>query len=306
MGAVKESLSSDYSRIRARSREDPGTAGDQAEENWAEILRNWLPANYRVVTKGRILFEDGSASPQVDILVLTASYPRGLGNEKYIFAGGVVAAFECKLTLRANDIKKAFETACAIKRKAPAHFGNPFDELNRSPIFGLLAHSQSLGKGRKSSKLYDMVEKYQDKCSDHPRELLDLICVADTATITLGKHILVGRGLTKDETEELRDLNVREAVAAMYIIQDEDMPDTRLVFTGAILAGLIYELTNRLAFADESIRPWADHISALGFYGGIGRPFYCAEDVLSESVRRRLRTGGSEADRWSKWNRNLP
>src|ERR1041384_2880064 len=97
MGAVKESLSSDYSRIRARSREDPGTAGNQAEENWAEILRNWLPANYRVVTKGRILFKDGSTSPQVDVLVLTSSYPRGLGNEKYFFSGGVVAAFECKL-----------------------------------------------------------------------------------------------------------------------------------------------------------------------------------------------------------------
>jgi hypothetical protein len=146
MSAVKESLSSDYSRIRARSREDPGTAGDQAEEDWAEILRNWLPANYRVVTKGRILFEDGSSSPQVDVLVLTPSYPRGLGNEKYVFAGGVVAAFECKLTLRPLDIKRAFETASAIKRKARARSGNPYDELNRPPIVGLLAHAQSLGK----------------------------------------------------------------------------------------------------------------------------------------------------------------
>lgn len=52
-GAVKESLALDYERIRARSRDDPGTAGDQAEEDWAEILRNWLPANCAVVTKGR-------------------------------------------------------------------------------------------------------------------------------------------------------------------------------------------------------------------------------------------------------------
>jgi hypothetical protein len=214
MSAVKESLSSDYSRIRARSRDDPGTAGDQAEEDWAEILRNWLPANYRVVTKGRILFEDGSSSPQVDVLVLTPSYPRGLGNEKYVFAGGVVAAFECKLTLRPSDIKRAFETASAIKKKARARSGNPYNKLNRSPIFGLLAHAQSLGKGSKSSKLYEVVEKYQDKCSDHPRELLDVICVADTATISLGKHILIGDNLDKDEQDELRDLNVKGAVAA--------------------------------------------------------------------------------------------
>ncbi|WP_316397741.1 DUF6602 domain-containing protein, partial [Bradyrhizobium sp. 33ap4] len=79
MSAVKESLNSAYLRIRARSKDDPGTAGDQAEEDWAEILRDWLPATYRIVTKGRILFADGSSSPQVDILVLTPSYPRGLG-----------------------------------------------------------------------------------------------------------------------------------------------------------------------------------------------------------------------------------
>ena len=78
MGAVKESLALDYERIRARSRDDPGTAGDQAEEDWAAILRNWLPANYTVVTKGRILFEDGTSSPQMDVLVLSPSYPRGL------------------------------------------------------------------------------------------------------------------------------------------------------------------------------------------------------------------------------------
>ena len=175
MSAVKESLNSAYLRIRARSKDDPGTAGDQAEEDWAEILRDWLPATYRIVTKGRILFDDGSSSPQVDVLVLTPSYPRGLGNEKYVFAGGVIAAFECKLTLRLGDIRRAFDTACAIKRKAPSRSGTPHDELNRPPIFGLLAHSQSLGKGARSLQLYAAVEKCAAECPDHPRELLDVI-----------------------------------------------------------------------------------------------------------------------------------
>jgi hypothetical protein len=49
MGAVKESLARDYDRTRARSRDDPGTAGDQAEEDWAAIFRNWFPANYTVI-----------------------------------------------------------------------------------------------------------------------------------------------------------------------------------------------------------------------------------------------------------------
>ncbi len=268
MSAVKESLNSAYLRIRTRSKDDPGTAGDQAEEDWAEILRDWLPATYRIVTKGRILFDDGSSSPQVDVLVLTPSYPKGLGNEKYVFAGGVIAAFECKLTLRLNDIRRAFDTACAIKRKAPSRSGTPYDELNRPPIFGLLA-----------------------------------------ATIVLGKHVLVGKDLSKEELEELEELEGIEAegaVAALYVVQDEDKRHVDLDSSGAILAGLVYELTRRIAFEDTTIRPWADHLSGLGFYGGIGRPLYCSEDVLSEGVRQRLRVEGSNQEPWSKWTRDLP
>ncbi len=140
---VNETLASDYKRIRRRSSEDPGTAGDQAEEDWAEIFRNWLPATYPVITKGRILFEDGSSSPQVDVLVLKPSYPLALRHEKYIFAGGVVAAFECKLTLRKEHVAKAFRVAAEIKRKARRLTGTPYDELNSHPIFGLLAHSHA-------------------------------------------------------------------------------------------------------------------------------------------------------------------
>src|SRR5258706_15206214 len=111
MRSVTDGLAQEYDRIQKRTREDPGTAGDQVEENWAELLRNWLPATYPVVTKGRIVSENGIASPQVDVLVLQPSYPLSLRNKKLYFAGGVVAAFECKLTLRANHIKKALENA---------------------------------------------------------------------------------------------------------------------------------------------------------------------------------------------------
>lgn len=306
MSSVKESLGKAYVRIRARSKDDPGTAGDQAEEDWAEILRDWLPSTYRIVTKGRILFGDGSASPQVDVLVLTPSYPRGLGNEKYVFAGGVVAAFKCKLTLRSSDIKRAFTTACAIKKKAPPRSGTPYDELNKLPIFGLLAHSQSLGKDNDGFRLHEAVRKYSADCTDHPCELLDVICVADTATIALGKHVLVGKDLSKAELEELEQIDAESAVAALYTVQDEKKRHADLDFSGSILAALIYDLTHRIAFEDSTIRPWADHLSGLGFYGGIGLPLYCYEEVLSEKVRQRLRAEGGSEEPWSKWNRSLP
>jgi len=33
-------IEEEYNRIRKRAYEDPGTAGDQGEENWAELLRS--------------------------------------------------------------------------------------------------------------------------------------------------------------------------------------------------------------------------------------------------------------------------
>jgi hypothetical protein len=100
-------LEFEYKRISERATEDPGTAGDQGEENWATLLRNWLPSYFYVVTKGRILTRNNYASPQVDVLVLHPSYPRILLGKKYYLAEGVAAAFECKTTLKANHVKDA-------------------------------------------------------------------------------------------------------------------------------------------------------------------------------------------------------
>jgi hypothetical protein len=155
-------------------------------------------------------------------------------------------------------------------------------------------------------RLYEAVEKFSAECSDHPRELLDVICVADTATIVLGKHVLVGKDLSREELQELEEVEAEGAVAALYVVQDEDKRRVDSDFSGAILAGLVYELTRRIAFEDSTIRPWADHLSGLGFYGGIGRPLYCSEEVLSEGVRNRLRAEGSCQEPWSKWGRDLP
>ncbi|MCE2404783.1 MAG: hypothetical protein J4F43_06470 [Dehalococcoidia bacterium] len=71
-------MMADYERIQSRSREDPGTAGDQGEENWAELLRDWLSPVHQIVTKGRILGATGIASHQIDVIVLKDAYPKRL------------------------------------------------------------------------------------------------------------------------------------------------------------------------------------------------------------------------------------
>ena len=107
-------MRSEYDRIRARTREDPGTAGDEGEEAWAAVLRGWLPSSYQIRLKGRILGADGAAGPQVDIVVLRPGYPKRLLDKKLYLAGGVAALFECKNTLTAADIVKTWQNVEAV------------------------------------------------------------------------------------------------------------------------------------------------------------------------------------------------
>ncbi|HEC35565.1 MAG TPA: hypothetical protein ENI39_03405 [Anaerolineae bacterium] len=184
MRAITQEMEAEYHRIQKRVKEDPGTAGDQGEENWATLLREWLPPTYQVVTKGRILSHKGAAGPQVDVLVLHSTYPRRLLDKKHYLAGGVAAAFECKLTLRSEHIRDVFEKAARIRRLLLPRIGTPYKELNSPVVYGLLAHSHCW-KGERSTPIENIENHIQTedrRTIRHPREMVDFICVADLAT----------------------------------------------------------------------------------------------------------------------------
>jgi hypothetical protein len=154
---------------------------------------------------------------------------------------------------------------------------------------------------KRDSGLYEKIEQYRVKYAQHISELIDVICVAQEATIPLTRHILIGPNLDKDEKEELAEAGSDNLIATQYTIHEEREKDP--LYLGAVLAGFIHDITVRLAFYEASIRDWADHLSHLGFYGGIGRPIYWTEDELSGPVVRRLLKDGGARDRWSKWSR---
>ena len=133
MNSATREIGAEYNRILKRAIEDPGTAGDQGEENWATLLRNWLPSTLKIVTKGRILSHEGIASPQVDVLILQPEYPNYLLDKKLFLAGGVFAAFECKITLESEHIEKFIKNSIEIKSHAEKRKGTPYKEL-QSPI----------------------------------------------------------------------------------------------------------------------------------------------------------------------------
>jgi hypothetical protein len=182
-------IEAEYARIQKRALEDPGTAGDQGEENWATLLRSWLSSYFHIVTKGRILTESGFASPQVDVLVLTPSYPQILLDKKLYLAGGVAAAFECKTTLIAEHVRSAVETCSLLKSNLQVRMGSPYKELNSTIVYGLLAHSHSW-KGERSTPIENIEKALWEADSEfvsHPIQCIDFLCVADLATWTVFK-----------------------------------------------------------------------------------------------------------------------
>lgn len=169
-------IQDEYERISARSVEDPGTAGDEGEENWAEVLRDWLPSSVHVVTKGRILCADGSTSHQVDVLILSENYPAGLLNNKMYLASEVLAVFECKLTLRRGHIDETVKRAAELKRLI-------FEKHDRDIVYGLLSHSHSWSSGKvATSKISEILKVSDSKYVRHPNETLDVTCVANLDT----------------------------------------------------------------------------------------------------------------------------
>ncbi len=330
--AETSALQAEYERVQKRTTEDPGTAGDQGEENWAEILRKWLPVEYHVVTKGRILGHTDEASPQVDVIILSPSYPPHLLNKKLYLAGGIAAAFECKLTLKAKDIKDTVDNCTKIKRLVQPRLGTPYLELNTPLLYGLLAHSH-VWQGAKSAPLENVGKTLHEAnlaCVKHPRELLDLICIADLASWTVSKNFAHPMRLPPlpDNSEQV--LKEHRAIikasegkcGACYPHYCNTCTCCGRVATRPILAPigeLFLALMKKLAWEDCRLRRLADYFSLVSNpnrAGMVSQNSWMSWEfsaVLSRSVRECIEKGdwtimkqgdnvfGTPHGLWNEW-----
>lgn len=305
MRQISSEMSAEYNRIQMRATEDPGTAGDQGEENWAELLRDWLPRNYEIVTKGRIISQDGVTSPQIDVLVLKGSYPKKLLNKKLYLAAGVAAAFECKTTLKSAHIVEAIENCVKIKNLYPSRTGTLYKELHSPLIYGLLAHSHAW-KAAGSTPEQNIQQKLREVDAlhaSHPRLQLDLLCVADLAAWVLAKIAFIGPARVHDwSSMESRfgphgsSLSGYFGHAGMYPHQTQDEQFT------AIGAFISY-LSQKLAWEDPSLRSLADYYRVTNI-GGSGQGDMRSWDIsiFSEQIRSRVEAGSfAEVNVWDEW-----
>lgn len=308
----QKSLEEEYARIEKRAQEDPGTAGDQGEENWATLLRSWLPSYFHVVTKGRIITELGWVSPQVDVLVLIPSYPRILLDRKLFLSGGIAAAFECKITLRAMHIKTAVENSAKIRRNLPKRLGTPFKELNSPIIYGFLAHSHSW-KGKKSSPIKNVTEalwRADNEVVKHPIECIDFVAIADLATWAISKMTYLSPKFPSydDTLAKLYGPDGSATTAYVSHAKAQDKPQAKWEESQreyfSPLAVLLSYLYSKLAWTFPDMRQLEEYFRKADLMGrGSGRMRLWGIDIYSEAIRERVYEGhlsnGIAFDEWS-------
>lgn len=309
-------IQAEYDRIQKRASEDPGTAGDNGEENWATLLREWLPAHYHVVTKGRIMNTEGECGPQVDVLILSPSYPRILLDKKEYLEGGVLAAFECKLTLTAAHVQNAVKTAARIRNLSRSEQkGTPYKELHKRVRYGLLSHSHSW-QGESSTPIQNIEKHLKETESEvvkHPKDLIDFICVSDLGTWQTLKLIFAGKQLISQtriryEQEDLwnqiqKEGGVVEAGHCCSAVGNQFSEEAKTIFTpvGSFLAALL----KSLSWEDESMRGLAEYFIAAQLGGdGQGSAVLWPLSILSEELKVQLRQGGrlSTGENWNEWS----
>lgn len=303
MNSATQEIENEYLRIQKRATEDPGTAGDQGEENWATLLRNWLPANFQIVTKGRILSEKGIASPQVDIIVLQPEYPKHLLDKKLYLAGGVLAAFECKVTLKAKHISEFFNNSVEIRGHTINRMGSPYMELNSGILYGLLAHSHSWKNS--NSKPLENIEANlwkEDLINiKHPKQIPDIICVADLATWSSTKMAFIGPNQVPNWEKMSEKYGHNGSATSGYICYSKESRNQIEHFTP--IGAMITSLLNKLAWEYSNLRPLAKYFRATNLQGrGSGGMRNWESNIYSEKIRKRVELGQFSEGNWNEWS----
>jgi hypothetical protein len=310
-------LEQEYNRILKRVGEDPGTSGDQGEESWADLLRGWLPEHYHVKTKGRILNDRGEASKQFDVIVLRPSYSKNLldKNCKLFLSRGVVAVFECKLTLNTKHIEEAVSRGVELKRLIHGRAGTPYRELNSPVIYGLLAHSHCWKK--KKSKLIKNIEKNiissDSKHVKHPREMMDILCVSDMATWNASKNIhfmtLDNVIIPQNQKEEFimgnrNKLGPDGTIHTCYGCHSKEHPAQASHFSA--IGSMLTYLLKKIAWENTELRAIADHFIYSQLEGcGTGQiRYWDSSEVLTPETRKQVLLNGpvyGYEHHWDEW-----
>lgn len=250
-------------------------------------------------------------SAQCDVIVLAPGYPELLKSKKIYLIGGVVAAFECKNTLKSQHILDAIERCVNIKRLTRMRFGTPYKELHAPIIYGILSHSH-VWRNERAKVVESITGKLLEvdaKFVQHPRECLDLLCISDLgtwsrSTITYMKPEWIPNFGAWDES-------AREKIIALYGNRgscSSGYQESSIVRAGqrvdyTPIGAMLSHLYGTVAWDNSVLRSIADYFRIAGLDGSGGGNLRTWDAVIfSDRVRARVLNGHLSNDAWDEWS----
>ena len=298
----RDNRTAEFNYIQERSAEHLTNMTNNGEQSWAKLLRGSLPPTYEVVTKGRIISRDGRISQRVDVLVLRHARSDKLRDRNLYSADCVAAAFDCKPTLSIEHIVRAMKACTEIKRLYPTRVGTPYRELHAPIIYGVLARSYSWkGEGTKPESDIEKVLSASDSAYIlHPRECLDLLCVANLGTWKIVK-VLTPLALVSHHKAQMRSvLRSGFTLQTAYMMAQSAHKNQSSHFTPT--GSFIFNLSRKLAWEDSRLGDMSRYYRGMRMERlGLGKPRPW-NFSFSKAVVRQLRNHGLNFDDWSEWS----
>jgi hypothetical protein len=286
--AVQREIAEQYDELRLQAKTDIQRSGHGGEGTWKELLNRWLPDGYEAGVRKYILPEHGPDDDgfETDLIIYNPRYPRHLRDKHEVLAGGVAAAFSCKLTLDSAGIQDAVNRAIQLRRQLKPRTNSIRAELLGAFPVGLLAHSHSWKKeGSTPHENIDRNLLTEDlRHVAHPRETIDLVCVADVgAWHTMRIAYLPGMANVLD----LSPTQLQEGYAMSSIVgsHKESQPPPVAMF--------LTNLIRTLSYNDPLLKPLEQSLRLTQTSGtGAGKQRkWELHDIFSERVRSVIRAG---------------
>ena len=198
------------------------------------------------------------------------------------------------------------ETCVKIKNLYPVREGSPYKELHAPIIYGLLAHSHSW-KGPNSAPVRNIVQKLL-KFSGvpyllHPRQGIDLLCVADLGTWFSGHTTFIRpQPAIKPSDDLYRPGGSTDRICVGHTIFQKEQA-RRSTPIGA----LIYCLSQKLAWENPQLRDLADYyrssnVAGSGLTMGQTTGVWPSSTIYSKSVYSRLLADKSLPKAYGTWD----
>lgn len=183
--------------------------------------------------------------------------------------------------------------------------------MNSSLIYGLLAHSHDWKDPGSTplSNIHNRLIEEDQKQVHHPREMLDVLCVADLGTWCSHKtsRFPIGYGIEAYNHTPTHAIPLA-FTSFMAPIEDTSKPELIVTPIGRLLFSLMY----KMAWEDPIFRPFAVEFQQIGVGGGsqgTGRPWNFGEifsEQLQDDLQLCITSGYKPRPPWDEWDVNLP